>query len=72
MKSIKIGKLIFSRKAILTITFGAFCFGFIYGALLFMSIKTESKFNMFLYFALNIPIWILLRPILKKEVTEIP
>ncbi len=71
MKPIKIGKLIFSKKAILTICFGAFFFGIIFGAFLMLSIKTKSNFNILLFILFNIPIWILLKPILKKEITEI-
>lgn len=71
MKPLTIRKLIFSKKAIQTICFGAFCFGIIFGAFLMHSIKTESNFNILLFSLFNIPIWILLSPILKKEITEI-
>ena len=71
MKLLTIGKLVFSKKAILTICFGAFCFGIILGAFIMHSIKTESNFNILLFSLFNIPIWILLKPILKKEITEL-
>lgn len=70
MKPIQIGKLIFSKKALLTITFGSFCTGVILGALFYHSIKTESNFNFLLFFLFSIPIWILLIPKIKKEITS--
>ena len=70
IKSITIGKLTFSKKAILIVCFGAFCFGIIFGILSFISIKTGSMFNIFLFMLFNIPVLILLKPILKKEITE--
>jgi len=70
IKSITIGKLTFSKKAILAICFGAFYLGFILGILVFVKIKTGSNYAMFAPL-LFVPIWILLKPILKKEVTEI-
>ncbi len=71
MKPLTIGKLVFSKKAILTICFGAFYFGIIIGAFIILSIKTEYNFNIFIFSLFIIPIWILLKPILKKEITEI-
>jgi hypothetical protein len=71
IQSITIGKLTFSKKAILTICFGAFYFALIYGAFLMLSIKTGSNFNIMLFLLFNVPIWILLKPILKKEITSL-
>ena len=70
MNSITIGKLTFSKKAIMTIIFGLFCTGIILGAFIALSIDTESNFNILLYLLFNIPIWILLLPKLKKEIIE--
>jgi hypothetical protein len=71
IKPLSIGKLTFSKKAIETICFGAFCFGILFGAFVAHSIKTESKFNVLLFGIFYFPIWILLKPILKKEITTL-
>jgi hypothetical protein len=71
IKPLSIGKLTFSKKGIETICFGAFCFGILFGAFVAHSIKTESKFNILLFGLFTVPIWILLKPILKKEITTL-
>jgi len=71
MKQIIIGKLTFTRKAILLIAFGFFLTGVLLGVFIFLSIKSNSSFNIIFYLILNIPIWILLTPKIRKEITEI-
>lgn len=71
MRSFKIGRLDFTPKALYAIAFGVFCCGILIGALIANSVYTKSNFNFMVLILLNIPIWIILRPILKKEITEI-
>jgi hypothetical protein len=71
IKPLSIGKLTFSKKGIETICFGAFCFGILFGAFIGNGIKTKSKFNILLFGLFTVPIWILLKPILKKEITTL-
>lgn len=70
MKQINIGKLTFTKKAILLIAFGFFCNGVLLGAFSYLSIKSNSSFKILFYLILNIPIWILLIPQLRKEMKE--
>jgi hypothetical protein len=70
MKQIIIGKLTFTRKAILIIAFGFFLTGVLLGGFIFSSIKSNSSFNIIPYLILNIPIWALLMPKISKEITE--
>ena len=67
MKSIKIGKLIFSRKTILTIAFGLFCTGIILGAFIASSHETDSNFNFPLFLLFNVPVWFVLRKSINIE-----
>jgi hypothetical protein len=71
IKPLTIKKLTFSKKGIQTICFGAFLFGIILGAFVFLSIKTKLNFNILLFGLFNVPIWILLKPILKNEITTL-
>lgn len=72
MKLIKIGKLIFSRKTILTIAFGLFCTGVLLGAFIASSIETNSNFNFPLFFLSNVPVWFVLKKNIKIELMENP
>ena len=67
MKSIKIGKLFFSRKTILTIAFGLFCTGIIFGAFIASSHTTDSNFNFPLFLLFNVPVWFVLRKNIKIQ-----
>jgi hypothetical protein len=71
IKPLTIGKLNFSKKGVQVICLGAFCFGILFGAFVAHGIKTESKFNILLFGIFYFPIWILLKPILKKEITTL-
>lgn len=71
IKPLSIGKLTFSKKGIETVCFGAFCFGILFGAFIAHRITTESKFNILLFGLFTVPIWIFLKPILKKEITTV-
>ncbi|TDE03240.1 hypothetical protein [Flavobacterium hiemivividum] len=70
MKSITIGKLTFSKKAISLTATLFFSFGVLLGAFITLSIESESKFNFLLFLLLNIPIWAYLMPKIRKEITE--
>lgn len=70
MKQIFIGKLAFTRKAILIIALGFFFTGVLLGSFIFSSIKTNTSFNSISFFFLNISIWALLIPKISKEITE--
>ncbi|WP_375241419.1 hypothetical protein [Polaribacter sp.] len=70
MKQIFIGKLAFTRKAILIIALGFFLTGVLLGSFIFSSIKSNLSFNSISFFFLNISIWALLIPKISKEITE--
>jgi FtsH-binding integral membrane protein len=67
MKSIKIGKLTFSRKTFLTIAFGLFCTGIILGAFIALSHETDSNFNFPLFLLFNVLVWFVLRKSINIE-----
>jgi hypothetical protein len=67
MKSIKIGKLFFSRKTILTIAFRLFCTGIIFGSFIASSHATDSNFNFPLFLLFNVPVWCVLGKSIKIE-----
>jgi len=71
MKNIQIGKLIFTKKAILTLAFCLFINGISLGALITFNKNNEGN-NTFLlfYFSLFIP-YILLYKTIKKNIIEI-
>lgn len=72
LKQIRIGKLIFSKKAIGLIALGTFCSGLLMGGFIFLNIKTSSSFYIPLFLILNVLIWLSLGSAIKNELSEKP
>lgn len=67
---LKIGALHFTKKAILLIMLGFFLNGILIGTSVYLNIRQDSNFKIYLYFPVLILIWYFLIPFLKKEITE--
>ncbi len=69
MKTLRIGRFIFSSKAIGLIVLGFFCFGVLLGANIASVEATGKNISLPLILTFNIPIWLILYKSIKREIT---
>ena len=67
---LKLGNLLFTKKAILILSFGFFLTGIILGGLIISSIKSNESFSIIYFMLANIPIWFFTFRLLQNEVFE--